>query len=71
MDRQKRKVEWDLKFSVMNFSGNEILKFISKVFVVVLASLFFQVTAFIFIGPLYGLQLTVVLNFSYNDVFTC
>lgn len=53
MDRQKRKVEWDLKFSVMNFSGNEILKFISKVFVVVLASLFFQVVAFIFIGPLY------------------
>ncbi|SEA29945.1 hypothetical protein SAMN04487896_0427 [Paenibacillus sp. ov031] len=53
MDRQKRKVERDLKFSVMNFSGNEILKFISKVFVVVLASLFFQVTAFIFIGPLY------------------
>lgn len=53
MDWQKRKVERDLKFSVMNFSGNEILKFISKVFVVVLASLFFQVVAFIFIGPFY------------------
>lgn len=67
MARQERKVEREFGFSIMNFSCNEILKFISKVLIMVLASLFFQVVAFIFIG----LQLTVVLNFSYNDVFTC
>ncbi|CAM3051240.1 hypothetical protein PATA110615_14665 [Paenibacillus taichungensis] len=49
MDRQERKVEREFGFSIMNFSCNEILKFISKVFIMVLASLFFQVVAFIFL----------------------
>lgn len=40
MDRQECKVEREFGFSIMNFSCNEILKFISKVFVMVLSSLF-------------------------------
>lgn len=42
MDRQERKEEREFGSSIMNFSCNEILKFISKVFVMVLESLFFR-----------------------------
>jgi hypothetical protein len=42
MDVQERKIERDFGFPVMNFSCNEILKFISKVDLLIMASLFFR-----------------------------
>lgn len=42
MDVQERKIERDFGFPVMNFSCNEILKFISKVDLLIKASLFFR-----------------------------
>lgn len=67
MDRQEHKEEREFGFSIMNFSRNEILKIISKRVRHGIGVTFFQVVAYIF----FGRQLTVVLNFSYNDVLTC
>jgi hypothetical protein len=42
MDVQERKIERGIGFTVMNFSCSEILKFISKVNLLIKASLFFR-----------------------------
>lgn len=50
MDRQERKVEREFGFSIMNFSCNEIFKFISKSVNHGIGVTFFQVVAFILLA---------------------